>query len=85
MVCGTPVAAFNKGSVPEIVLHGKTGIVADSLDEMVKSVKTIGRIDSSDCRNHIKNNFSVESMAEKYSGLYQKTLSKRILCQKISL
>ncbi len=84
MACGTPVLAFNKGSVPEIVIHGKTGFVVDSIDEMIESVKLIHSIKSSDCRNHIKENFSISSMSEKYASLYQKIIDERNACLKIS-
>ncbi len=74
MACGTPILAFNKGSVPEIVVHGKAGFVVDTIDEMVELVKSINLIDPSDCRTHIKDNFSVATMAGKYSELYQQIL-----------
>jgi glycosyltransferase involved in cell wall biosynthesis len=79
MACGTPVLAFNKGSVPEIVMHGKTGFVVDTFDGMIEAVKTISLIDPSDCRNHIKDNFSIASMTGKYSQLYQSIVDERTL------
>jgi glycosyltransferase involved in cell wall biosynthesis len=84
MACGTPILAFNKGSVPEIVIHGKTGFVVDTTDEMVEAVKSINLIDPGDCRTHIKDNFSVASMAGKYSELYRHILEVSTICQKIS-
>ena len=77
MACGTPVVAFRKGSVPEIILHGKTGFVVDSIDEMAEAVRDIHAIKRSDCRNHVKDNFSITSMAEKYSELYQWIVNER--------
>jgi len=76
MACGTPVLALNKGSVPEIVIHGKTGYVVDSIDEMIDAVKAIHLISPSDCRAHIKDNFSIASMAGKYLELYQRILEE---------
>jgi glycosyltransferase involved in cell wall biosynthesis len=73
------VLAYNKGSVPEIVIHGKTGFVVDTIDEMIKAVRTISLIDPIDCRNHIKENFSVASMAGKYSQLYQSIVDEGTL------
>lgn len=84
MACGTPIIAFNKGSVPEIVVHGKTGFVIKTIDEMVDVVKDIHLINPHDCRTHIKDNFSVASMARKYSELYQRILEVSTLCQKTS-
>ena len=77
MACGTPVLAFNKGSVPEIVIHGKTGFVVDTIDAMAEAVRSIHIINPDDCRNHIKENFSIASMAEKYSELYQSIVDAR--------
>ncbi len=85
MACGTPVLAFNKGSVPEIVIHGKTGFVLDSMQDMLEAFKIISKISPSDCRRHIKDNFSIASMAGKYAELYQQIIDERTLCQKTSL
>jgi len=84
MACGTPVLAFNKGSVPEIIVDKQTGFIVDSIDEMAGSVKKIHLIEPSDCRKHIKNNFSIAAMAGKYSELYHQILSEKTLCQKTS-
>ena len=84
MACGTPIIAFNKGSVPEIVIHGLTGFVVNTIDEMINAVKDLHLISPSDCRTHIKANFSVASMAGKYAELYQRILEVNTLCQKIS-
>ena len=77
MACGTPILAFKKGSVPEIVIDGKTGFVVDSIDDMVEAVKQIDRIDPNVCRKHVQDNFSIMSMAQKYSNLYQWIMKSR--------
>jgi len=74
MACGTPAIAFNKGAVPEIILDGKTGFVVDSMSSMIEAVDRIDNINPRDCRRHVLYNFSVISMASKYSALYQKIL-----------
>lgn len=84
MACGTPVVAFRKGSVPEIVIHGKTGFAVDSIDDMIEAVRAIPLIDPGDCRKHVKDNFSIASMAGKYSQLYQWIVDKRNLCLRTS-
>lgn len=84
MACGTPVVAFDKGSVPEIVMHGKTGFVVDSMDHMAEAVNAIHLIDPSDCRQHVKDHFSIASMAGKYLDLYQWIVDERTLCLKTS-
>ena len=82
MACGTPVLAFDKGSVPEIVIHGKTGFVVDSIEHMTEAVKAIHLLDRSDCRQHVKAHFSIVSMAGKYVDLYQWIVDERTLCLK---
>lgn len=84
MACGTPVLAFRKGSVPEIIIHGKTGFIVNSISEMVKAVEKASVLDPRDCRKHIKDHFSIDSMAGKYSALYQKIVGERDLCLKTS-
>jgi glycosyltransferase involved in cell wall biosynthesis len=84
MACGTPVLAFSKGSVTEIVMHGKTGFVVDSIDHMAEAVKALHLIDPDDCRQHVKNNFSIARMAGKYSELYQWIVDERTLCLETS-
>jgi glycosyltransferase involved in cell wall biosynthesis len=75
MACGTPVIAFNRGSVPEIVVDGKTGFVVDSMSEMAGAICHIDNIDPRECLRHIRNNFSIEKMAYKYSALYQRAVN----------
>ena len=83
MACGTPVVAFRKGSVPEIVIHGKTGFVVDSIDDMTSAVRALHLIDPCACLKHVKDNFSIASMAGKYSELYQFIVDERNLCPRI--
>jgi glycosyltransferase involved in cell wall biosynthesis len=73
-----------QGSVPEIVLHGKTGFVVDSIDDMTSAVKALHLIDPRACRKHVKENFSIASMAGKYSELYQGIVKERTLCLRTS-
>jgi len=77
MACGTPVLAFRKGAVPEIVVDGKTGFTVDSLDEMIAAVGRISLLDPAACRRHVQNHFSTSTMAGKYSQLYQRIISRR--------
>ncbi|WP_148897009.1 glycosyltransferase family 4 protein [Geothermobacter ehrlichii] len=76
MACGTPVLAFKEGAVPEIVVDGKTGFVMNSLDGMIGAVDRINSIDPRECQRHVQNHFSITSMAQKYSELYQQILDK---------
>jgi len=74
MACGTPVLAFNKGAVPEVMVDGKTGFVVDSVSDMIEALDRIDSIDPLECWRHVQNHFSITSMAYKYSGLYQQII-----------
>lgn len=74
MACGTPVVAFNRGAVPEIVVDEKTGLVVDSMNAMIEAVDRIDSIDPRECRKHVQNHFSITSMAGKYSEFYHQII-----------
>lgn len=72
MACGTPVIAFRRGSVPEVMAEGKTGYIVDSVDEAVAALDRIGRIDRAACRAHFMEKFSARRMAEDYVAVYRR-------------
>ena len=74
MASGTPVLAFEEGAVPEIVRHGETGFVVDSIESMVKAVGLIEHIERRNCWRHVKTHFSIQEMAEGYAALYQQLI-----------
>lgn len=71
MACGTPVLAFRRGSVPEVVKHKKTGYVVDTVDEMVAAVKKLDKIDRADCRARVEKYFTTEKMIDGYEKVYK--------------
>jgi glycosyltransferase involved in cell wall biosynthesis len=77
MACGTPIVAFGEGAVPEIVRHGETGFVVDSVESMVKAVGCIEHIDRRNCWRHVKMHFSLHRMAEGYAALYEQLADVR--------
>lgn len=70
MASGTPVIAYNRGSVPELVEDEKTGYIVESIDDMIGAVKNAERIRPEDCRQHVRDNFSSERMTEEYLKVY---------------
>ena len=74
MACGTPVIALNRGSVPEVVAHGKTGFVVNTVEEMVEAVRQVHRIDPYRCREHVEQNFNVTQMVDSYLAAYDHIL-----------
>ncbi len=82
MACGTPVIAFKRGSVPEVVKHNKTGFIVPpfnknrkpNIEGLVEAVKKIDQIDRRECRRHVEENFTVEKMVDGYEEVYRKIL-----------
>jgi glycosyltransferase involved in cell wall biosynthesis len=74
MACGTPVIAFDRGSAKEIIKDGETGFLVKNLEEMIKSVKNVGKIKREKCRKYVKENFSLEKMVENYERAFYKLL-----------
>jgi glycosyltransferase involved in cell wall biosynthesis len=78
MACGTPVIAMNLGSVPEVVVHGKTGFVCRSQAEMIDTVQKVEDLSRDDCRTHVENHFSATRMAEMYETVYRTVMTERV-------
>ena len=74
MLCGTPVIAFNRGSMPELILDAQTGFLVDTVDEAVDAVSWLDQIARIDCREWAESKFSAEKMTEDYFNLYQQIL-----------
>jgi len=74
MACGTPVLAFNGGSVPEIVRDGVSGYVCRDIDDMVARAKSLS-LPAAQVRAYAEQRFSVDRMAEEYARLYREILS----------
>jgi glycosyltransferase involved in cell wall biosynthesis len=74
MACGTPVIAYPKGSMPELIVDGVTGFLVNSFDQAVAAIDRIGEIDRAACRGHVRRNFTVDRMADRYLALYRQIL-----------
>ena len=74
MLCGTPVIAFNKGSMSELIQPEKTGFLVNAVDEAVEAVSNLKNINRANCRDWAKSKFSSEKMVDDYFNLYKKIL-----------
>jgi glycosyltransferase involved in cell wall biosynthesis len=74
MLCGTPVIAFNRGSMPELIKHQETGFLVNTVDEAVAAVNNIKSIKRQQCRDWANAQFSCDKMAGDYFKLYQQIL-----------
>jgi glycosyltransferase involved in cell wall biosynthesis len=77
MASGTPVLAKPLGSVPEVILDGKTGFVCNNVEEFVSTLARLENIDRLACRTHVEQNFSVKSMVDGYEAVYQQILAEK--------
>jgi glycosyltransferase involved in cell wall biosynthesis len=76
MACGTPVIAFNRGSMPELIINGHNGFLVDDIDQATTAVKHLKEIDRSHCRRHVEQFFSTEQMVDNYLKVYQQVIEK---------
>jgi Glycosyltransferase len=78
MMCGTPVIAFNKGSMPELIDNAKSGFLVDTVDEAAEAVNRVDSLNRSYCREWSLSNFSREKMINGYLDVYKKVLDKGV-------
>ena len=76
MACGTPVIAFNRGSVPEIIEHGTTGFIVEDEAQAIAAVGKLGRLSRSTIRQRFERRFTARRMAEEYLSLYHRLAVK---------
>lgn len=74
LAVGTPVIAFNRGSVPEIIADGKTGYIVENVGQAIKACGRIDSIDRFACRRSVVERFSIERSVAAYEEIYKKVL-----------
>jgi glycosyltransferase involved in cell wall biosynthesis len=79
LACGTPVIAFRRGSVPEIIEDGVTGFVVETVEDAVAAVGRLDEIDRSVCRREFEERFTAERMARDYAAIYRRLARPREL------
>lgn len=77
MAKGTPVVALRRGSVPEVVLHGTTGFICQTEQELPDALTAATDLNPTDCVDHVRTSFSVELMARRHERLYRRLISER--------
>jgi glycosyltransferase involved in cell wall biosynthesis len=74
MACGTPVIAYNCGSVPEVVDHGVTGFIVPDEDAAVSAISRLGELDRGAIRRRFEQRFTARRMAEDYVDVYEELI-----------
>ena len=77
MACGTPVIAYRRGSVPEVIDEGVTGFVVDNEDEALAAIRRVGELDRQTVRATFERRFTARRMANDYLRIYEKVLERR--------
>jgi glycosyltransferase involved in cell wall biosynthesis len=70
MACGTPVIAYKKGSVPEVLTHGRSGFIVSNVDEAVNAVHQLDALSPEECRRNFEDRFTADRMADNYLDSY---------------
>jgi glycosyltransferase involved in cell wall biosynthesis len=78
MACGTPVIAFNRGSMPELIENGKNGFLVDNVEAAIEAFTRIKSIDRAACRHHIEQHFTVDRMVDEYIRTYKTILREKM-------
>ncbi|SDF08555.1 mannose-6-phosphate isomerase, type 2 [Pricia antarctica] len=71
MMCGTPVIAFNRGSMAELIAHGKSGFLVRNVPEAVEALKVVKDLDPFFCRAYAKEKFSIHKMLSEYIQVFE--------------
>jgi glycosyltransferase involved in cell wall biosynthesis len=74
MACGTPVIATNRGAVPEVIEHGRSGIIVDNYREMAAALEQADALDPLECRRYVEERFSPERMVDDYVRAYREAI-----------
>jgi glycosyltransferase involved in cell wall biosynthesis len=74
MFCGTPVIAYNRGSMPELIENNLSGFLVNNIDEAINAVKKISSINRKDCYDYAAKKFSYEKMIDEYIEVYKRII-----------
>lgn len=79
MACGTPVIGWRSGAVPEVVSHGVSGFVVETVEEMVGAMRAIGTLRREDARARVERYFSQEKMCQGYERVYERMIQQAMI------
>ncbi|MGL6278016.1 MAG: glycosyltransferase family 4 protein [Gaiella sp.] len=85
MACGTPVVATRRGSVPEVVSHGRTGVIVESVAQMAGAIEEAVALDEATIRAEVRRRFSVERMIDGYLTAYATIAERAVVTDTVAL
>jgi glycosyltransferase involved in cell wall biosynthesis len=77
LACGCPIIGWRNGSVPEVIRHGETGFIVESLEEMVSAIRAVTAIDRKACRRDAEARFDQEALVDGYLRVIHKLLGNQ--------
>jgi glycosyltransferase involved in cell wall biosynthesis len=77
MACGTPVIAFDRGSMPELIVDGTTGSLVSDVASAAAAIMRVGQLDRQTVRDLAVQRFSSDRMVDAYVGVYQRAIAER--------
>jgi glycosyltransferase involved in cell wall biosynthesis len=77
LACGTPVVAFRRGSVPEVLEDGVSGFIVDGADGAVRAVGRLGQLSRRRCRQAFERRLTAERKAGDYLAVYRRLIAER--------
>jgi glycosyltransferase involved in cell wall biosynthesis len=77
MACGTPVIAYDRGSMPELIQNGRSGFIVSDQNAAIQAVDKIDTLNRRDCRDDVEKRFTSQRMAHEYVGVYHRILENR--------
>lgn len=83
LACGTPVLAYRRGSIPEIIEDGVTGFISENIGEMAASVTRVDSIDRARCRAAFDQRFTARRMAQDYVKCYERLIEARYVTAEV--
>ena len=79
LAVGTPVIAFDRGSMPELIDPGRTGFLVRDVDQAVDAVREVHALDRRACRHEAERRFSVDRMVDDYERLFQDVIDRSVM------
>jgi glycosyltransferase involved in cell wall biosynthesis len=76
LACGVPVIAFRRGSVPEVIDHGVTGFIVDSVEDAIEATRKVHELDRRTCREVFEERFNATRMAQDHVTLYEELVER---------
>jgi glycosyltransferase involved in cell wall biosynthesis len=76
MACGTPVVATRFGAVPEVIEHGRGGLIVDDYREMPAALEEAEQLDPIECRHYVEEKFAPERMVQDYIEAYEAAIAR---------